>query len=763
MRPVFLAAAGFATALFISEFIGAYALIPVGVCALFSLAFYLLRRKNVTPRERCLKLSMAACAALVGAVWHLLFTVFFYSPAVGLVGERGEYEAIVRDYSKHYDYGSSVEVELDGAGANARVRLWVPHHIDLRPGDRLIFDGKLDTPDSTPNFDFLSYYRSRRVFLDGEVTEVVAVEAANHTPLRFIPAVIRHALGEKFAKLYSGDDLAMIRALCLGDRSAMGESLRFAVRAGGLSHLLAISGLHITLLCGALVAGFRGRRRGKLGASLFAMLAALMFILVCGAPASAARAFIMHGFLLLAVAIRRDDDPLTALGASLLLLLVINPYAISDLGLQLSFLATLGLLLHFGKARAWTSTRITKRVRAALPKPLRKPFAALVDAVLVTLISNLYTAPLIAYNFGSLPLYGVVANLPALVLMPIVLVGGLLSGLMSFVAMPAAHAVAGFVSPFIQTLRGVAYLFARMPFALVDMGSPYNILALALGYTLIIIWRATPDRKHGKLCTTLAAAAFVLSFSLGEVGRRLDALNVSVLDVGQGQSILLTSNGRAALVDCGGDCYEGAGCQAAEALMLQGRREVDTLILTHYHADHTNGIADLLRFTTVKRVYAPPPEDDETVLELLASHGAEITFVDKEDVELEFADAALTICRPVQRSSENESGVAIRASYGGFDMFITGDLGTSSEKILIERYPLNAIEVIVAGHHGSKYSTSDEYLDRLYPQAALISVGYNTYGHPARDTLSRLDAHGLDIYRTDLGGRLTVRVGKEAD
>lgn len=762
MRPVFLAAVGFATALFISEFIGAYALIPVGVCALFSLAFFLLRRKNPNS-DRRLKITIAACAALVGALWHLLFTVFFYSPAVSLVGERGEYEAIVRDYPKHYDYGSSVEVELDGVGANARVRLWIGHHIDLEPGDRLIFDGKLDTPDSTPNFDFLSYYRSRRVFLDGEVTEVIAVEAANHTPLRFLPAVIRHSLGDKFAKLYSGDDLAMIRALCLGDRSSMSESLRFAVRAGGLSHLLAISGLHITLLCGALVAGFRNRRRSKLGASLFAMLAVLMFILVCGAPASAARAFVMHGFLLLAVAIRRDDDPLTALGASLLLLLVINPYAISDLGLQLSFLATLGILLHFGKARGLASTRFAKRVRSVLPPLLRKPFGALVDAVLLTLIANLYTAPIIAYTFGSLPLYGVLANIPALVLMPIVLVGGLLSGLLSFVALPAARAIAGFVSPFIGMLRGVAYFFARMPFALVDTSGAYNILALALGYALIIIWRATPGRKHGKLCASLAALAFALSLSLGEVQRRCDSLDASVLDVGQGQSILLTSNGRAALVDCGGDCYEGAGCQAAEALMLRGRRELDALILTHYHADHTNGIADLLRFVNVKQVYAPPPEEDEPVLGLLESQGAEITFVDTYDVELEFADATLTVCRPVQRSSENESGVAILASSGGFDLFMTGDLGSSSEKILLERYAPSAIEVIVAGHHGSKYSTSDEYLDRLYPQAALISVGYNTYGHPARDTLERLDAHGLDIYRTDLDGMLTVRVGKEAD
>ena len=237
-------------------------------------------------------------------------------------------------------------------------------------------------------------------------------------------------------------------------------------------------------------------------------------------------------------------------------------------------------------------------------------------------------------------------------------------------------------------------------------------------------------------------------------------LAVTVLDVGQGQSILLTSQGRTALVDCGGTGGEDPGDIAADYVQAMGRNTLDLLVLTHYHDDHACGVPELMERLTVSALAVPDVEPDNPlrveILALAEEKGTEVIFIE-ENTAVELGGASLTLYAPLGTGGGNEEGLSVLATLGDFDALITGDMNAAVEQRLIKYGNLPDVELLVVGHHGSKSSTSEELLEAVMPEYAAISVGYNSYGHPAPDTLERLAQAGCTVRRTDLQGTITVR------
>ena len=233
---------------------------------------------------------------------------------------------------------------------------------------------------------------------------------------------------------------------------------------------------------------------------------------------------------------------------------------------------------------------------------------------------------------------------------------------------------------------------------------------------------------------------------------------MTVYDVGQGQCVLLRSGDFTALIYCGGDSVDEDGETVARSLLMLGRRSVDVLMLTHYDTDHVCGTAQLLSRIEVGTLLLPAVEDDtdncERIVQEAISAGVPYRFI-AQDTALTFDGGTLRLFAPTDGSAKNTSLAALLSAQE-YDILVTGDMESAQERELLQTHTLPDLEVLVAGHHGSKSSTSEALLSATAPDIVLISVGKNRYGHPNAEVLARIAAIGAVVYRTDRNGDITV-------
>lgn len=587
--------------------------------------------------------------------------------------------------------------------------------------------------------------------------EDVRLSAGDGDALRWLPQRAGKAFREKVAAIWDDPRVSgFLTAELTGDKSAMDDGDYLAMQETGLAHLFAVSGLHCAFLV-TLLALLISRRQRLLCAVTIPLL--LFYMVMVGMSPSVVRACIMQIFLLIAPLFRRGSDPLTSLAAALLVILLCNPFAAASVSLQLSFSATLGMVL--------LSPRLYKLLTGWYKgkcRPLRAALCFVAANLSATLSAVVFTAPLTAWYFR---IFVLVAPLSSLLAVPAAgwsFMAAFVTVLLGFVWLPLASLLGWISWALVRYILWIANGMMSWRYHAVYFTNPYLIYWLLFLYAAFIGCAATPDGKRKYL---LASALSVLTLTAAIWVNRQDyqygVLTALTLDVGQGESVILTSGGETALVDCGSsNSYKDPGGLAADTLHSMGVRELSAVVVTHYHADHTNGLYEVLRRIPVQTIYLPDIEDEYGVRERLVSlaeeKGAQVTYVTKETADT-LGDTILTIYPPVQSGGDlNELGLTALASAGDFDLLITGDMSGSTEKKLVETYALPDIEVLVVSHHGSRYSSNIRFLKAVTPEAAVISVGDNNYGHPSEETLQRLLAIGADIWRTDQQGTIRITV-----
>jgi competence protein ComEC len=552
---------------------------------------------------------------------------------------------------------------------------------------------------------------------------------------------------QRIAAMFDGDAAGFLTGILTGDKSALSEQAASDLSEAGLYHLLAVSGMHCGFLL-IVVQSLAGRHRRRLVAACAIPLLVFYAMLAGGSP-SVTRACVMLAFLLAAPLFHRDSDGPTALTAALLLILLKNPFAAASVSLQLSFGAMAGILWLTGPLY-WMLLGGKKRGRVY--RFIASSFSATMDALALTI-------PISAWYFGIVVLISPLSNLLCLWFASVVFMAGLIAVLVSF-AVPFLGMVLGILPGlFIRYILAAAHLLANIPYHAVYTTNPYLKYWLAFAYLLFILaWLGKPKipRKYA-LATVLTALALVVTVCLGKA-RYQSAMDAIVLDVGQGESVLLASDGAFALVDCGSaNSWYDAGGIAADHLMSMGCKRLDYLLLSHYDSDHVNGVECLLSRLPVETLLVPSAQDDAglqaSVSQLAENHGVTVRYITDLE-ELSLGRAHLTVYPPVGEDEDNDQGLSLLATAGETDLLLTGDMDAATERKLLASYDLPDVEYLVAGHHGSKYSTSADLLDAVTPEAVCISVGTNSYGHPADETVRRVAERGCAIYRTDMHGNI---------
>lgn len=582
--------------------------------------------------------------------------------------------------------------------------------------------------------------------------------------------VLRQGLRDSVSRL-PDDARGLLPGLVIGDTSAIPAELDEAMRTTGMTHLTAVSGSNVAVVVGLTFAGCAlvGIRRGW--RPWLAMLMLAGFVVLARPDPSVVRAAVMGSIGLIGLSRHRTSVGMPALGAAIIVILTIDPWLARSYGFVLSTLATLGLLLLAGP---WGEA-ITRRVHAT-GSPVRQRISLIGPAIAVPLAAQVVCAPVIVLLQGSVSVVAVLANLLAAPLVPVATVGGVAAAGISLVSPTPAGWVAWLAGMPTLGIARIARVLATVPGATIPWpdGGTGALLLAAVTVVVILVGRTVLVLALAHPVLTSAGCVLLVALLTPTTALTWPAPDwrVVVCDVGQGDGLVLRSGpDRAVVVDVGPDPGLIDGC-----LDRLGVRSLDAVIVTHFHADHVDGIHGVTRGRRVGEVLLPaveePPAQARAVHRWAAAHGLTPRVVAAGEV-LTWGELTAHVWGPVRRidagSIPNNASVVLAVETGGARALLLGDIEREAARQLLGRIRREAdlmvesrsFDLVKTPHHGSS-NLDEDFLEAVRAPVAVISVGEdNDYGHPTRAHLDLLRRLGFATYRTDLRGDIALVRGPE--
>ena len=743
-------------------------LLPLGgALALAAVLTGLLVREKGHARTRAV---LILSGLAVGLLWTALYMSVFFQPARDLDGRTVRLSAVVADWPQEGEYGGYtvvVQAETEGWAKVSAILYTDKQGADLRPGDRIGTVAHCTLGDRTFSGEKITYYTAKGIFLRARAYGRLEIQRGEKTAPQYWAAYGSKALKEGIDTAFPEEASGFVRALVTGNRDNLTDQFTTSLQRTGLSHTVAVSGMHLAFLS-SLLTYLLGQ--GRRSTAFFTILWVILFCGIAGNTPSVLRAAVMVLMLQFAPLLNRERDGPTALSLALLILLWANPFSAAHIGLQLSFTSVAGILLVSDRVQDWLMKVFHmdgwSRPKRRVVRYLQAGPYFVVSTLSATLGASVLTMPLAALHFNMISLISPLSNLMTIWAIGILFLGGLGVGALALVLPGWAAVLAIPFTELVCYLQWVIDLLSRPALAALPLESVYYRAWLVLVYALILVSVRMKGKRPVWMSLAAGGVGLVLAVALTRQSFYLGDMGVTVLDTGQGQSVLLRSGDFLTLVDCGGDSMDNPGDIAANYLQAVGRSGLDLLVVSHYHSDHANGIPQLLRRIDVGEIALPDVEEDSPLrAEIIAAageRGVPVRFVQETAwFRPSRADTIAVFPPMLAGKNVNELGLTVLASHKALDVLITGDMEEEGERRLTETVPLPDIEVLVAGHHGSDTSNTPELLEAVRPELALISVGRNNkYGHPDWDTLVRLDNIGAEIYRTDLYGTVEVKLNE---
>ena len=789
MPPLVLVAVAWGIGLSLAH----YLLAPSGVgpAALLILAVLPLTATVLWWRDRSMRLSGICSLALLAGVlrYQVALPNWTDQTFVAHYNDSGwlAVEGVVRDYPDVRDTWTNLRlsaelIEVNGQAypVHGTILIRAPRFPEYGYGDRLLVSGLMETPPEFEGFSYEEYLARQGIYSFIGRPRVELMAEGQGSPIKTAVYAVKERARTTIARLVAEPEASLLQGIVLGVRASIPRDLYDLFNATGTSHILVISGANLTIIA-ALFSRVFGRLLGKRRAFWFTMGGIGLYVLLVGAEPAVARAALMAGLYLTALYLGRQATAYVSLCASGLLLTAINSFELWDVGFQLSFAATLGLIL-FTPALDRFFERGLERV---LPQERAKKLVRyLNDLLIVTLAAQILTLPLMLYHFGRVSLVAPLANLLILPAQPaIMIVGGLATviGLIPFLQ-PVAQLL--FWIPWLGLAYTTAIVrwLATWPLASVQIGAA-RAGRLAVYYCLLLaavwafsqgydrrLWHWVAPRLSRRFTTVILGMLPVAAILIWLAALRLPdgRLHVAFLDVGEGDAILITTpRGQQILVD--GGPSPTALISALGHEMPFWDRSLDLVVMTHADADHITGLVEVLRRYRVggwldngrseeHTIYAECQQElnKENVPQNLVNAGARIDLGD---------GIFMTALNPVTPSNPapntqadaNDQSVVMRLTWGQGSILLTGDIGGEAESSLLRSgQPLSA-NVLKVAHHGSDGSSSTAFLTAVKPSYAVISAGAdNRFNHPATAVLDRLAQVGVTILRTDQVGTIEL-------
>ena len=641
------------------------------------------------------------------------------------------------------------------------------------------FEGELNPG----QFDANAYYKNEGYtgILDAKDIRIVKEEES------FSPDIYLHrlnlAISEKYKKILGDKNAGSLSAMVLGDKRGLDEEIKELYQENSISHLLSISGLHISLLGGAV---FLFLRRLKVSFS-FPLITSSIILIIYGAftgfSVSTSRAIVMMSVLFISFVIGKSYDLPSGLALAALILIVMNHRVIYQSGFLLSFFAVIGIfyimpeLLYIFKVDIYHKKGIIKGLHLLL--------ASIISSISVLLA----TLPIVLNNFYEVSLTGILLNIIVIPLMSLVVITGLLGGFVALVSETVGSFILGITHYILNLYTLFCRLGDRLTFLRLIIGKPdkwqivlYYLLLVILFYFLALKRRENKLRSlknnlpEGYNTSKRIVVTGLMTFtSFLIIAYKPREFSINMLDIGQGDCFVVNDgNNDIYISDCGSTTVQNVGkTRLLPFLKSKGWGKVDTIFISHMDKDHVNGVNDLLKcaeITIGRIIISASYKSDklncaelEELKELAKMRDIKLFYMKKGD-EIVGKDISFRCIYPTGEEDikdQNEASIVMRMDYKGLSMLFTGDIAGSTEEKIIEGSDEDILDcdILKVCHHGSKNSSTDDFLKKVSPKLYLISCGLmNRYGHPHRDALSRMTEEGGRILRTDHMGGTQIKL-----
>ncbi len=620
----------------------------------------------------------------------------------------------------------------------------------LEYGDLIEIKGEYSAPEVARNykgFDYSQYLKTLNIYGTIKVEESKIINKNQLSPILISINNIKEKMIDNANRNMPKRTANLLLGILIGERDNIQEDIIESFRTANLSHILAVSGAHTSYIILGITYLISKSKTPKRIGYIITIINLLIFIIITGASYSVVRACIMAIVVIGAKICYRKENFFTSICISLIIILIQNPFAINDIGLKLSFMGTAGIVI-FNKSITNFFIRLKIKQKIA-------------EALSVTFSAQLMIMPITILNFNTISLTFFISNILASPLLGIIIIFGFISIFISSILNPISKILFLILHIFLELLILVSKVTEKIPGSSILVKTP-NILFAIVYYILILFFnyffviKQNPTRRfHKKIIKIITikniknafkviAVVFLIMLLLTRIVRIINpTLKIYFIDVGQGDSTLIvTPKNKKILIDGG----EGKTNVLFQYLLDRRINKIDYIIISHFDSDHCNGLIEIIEKMRVENIVmskqSKESEEYKKILEIIKQKNIKVSSVKAEDKIIIEKNLYTKILNPAEKfefQDLNNNAIVAKLVYKNFSMLFTGDIEKAEEN-LAKKYKNELKSTILkVAHHGSKTSTSEEFLKYVEPQIALIGVGENNkFGHPNQITIEKL-------------------------
>lgn len=552
-------------------------------------------------------------------------------------------------------------------------------------------------------------------------------------------------------------EASVLEAMLLGDKQNLDTSVKETYRKSGISHILAISGLHISIISALLWLILDTLKLNKRVSSTIILTVLIVYCIFTGNSVSTTRAVIMIGIVLFGNIIYYQSDIYTSIVTAAFVLLIYQPLYLYDVGFQLSFGAVISIIVL---------SPVLERVYF-IPKTIRL-------YLISTLAASLGTYPIIAYHFNTISVIGIVVNLLVLPLASILVCFGIISTVVSFIWIELGKFLCGIVYFILVFYENICTIASNIPFSQIVTGQP-NLILIFIYYTIIFTttyyFYLNKQKRQSLKKYMLYMQIFLLTIATVVIFKPKD-LEIVYLDVGQGDSIAIhTAKNKNILIDGGGNISKpleeaNMGTQIVlPYLKYKGINRLDCVFVSHPDGDHIIGILELLDYIKINQIFIADTDAKNDLLKILEMKASKYNIpinklskgnIVKVDDSISFECIYPTKNILIDSDDYNNNSLVLYMDYNNSKFLFTGDIEKEAEDRITKDYKKLDVDILKVAHHGSKTSSTQNFVDMVQPKVAIISSGKNNYyGHPHKEVLDRYK--NINIYNTADEGAILIK------